>query len=291
MEQNFKITDEQMARFIAGTATEEEKNAILEYMSQSDENLDELMSIVDAVQAQRVASSAPTRKTSPAIRSVAASVAVLLLAGGAWMLLRDRGVNLESPSSNTVAMNITPVPSSDASGDDSQLTRTPSHSAAQSSSYSDLIADADPVANATPLAEKNSTSQQGTTQAANSSDGSGILMASSEAISTNPIKTEHDIVFRAPIPSEWKFGTGLTFSWNCNAPVIKLMMKPQGELEWLYLKRITSDAQEWKDGKVIVTAKEQGLLTSNSNKVMWRMEAYFNGGEKTVKEGLITIVK
>ena len=45
-----KVTDEMIARYLSGKATPEEESAVLDYMSENDGNLDDLLTITAAVE-------------------------------------------------------------------------------------------------------------------------------------------------------------------------------------------------------------------------------------------------
>lgn len=297
MEQKHIPTDEQIARFLGGTATEEEKNAVLEYMSQSDENLEEVLAIADAVQAQRSSLTSQQSTSKSVAWRIAASVAVILLAGGAWLLLRDRGVNLEATSSNTVAMNTTPVGTStpgsnatDGQTPSSDNTIVPTSNQATRQSNNTLIADAD----ADPLSAKYKSLPSDVVRTPDAAGNPSLTVASSEVVGSqiNPLKTQYDIVFREPVPETWKKGTPLTLSWNCSAQEIRLMVKPNDNSKvWIVNKKITSDSKEGKEGVFVLTKEMQDALTIENNKLLLRMEAYFNGVSKpTVVERQITVV-
>lgn len=83
------ISDEVLASFLSGMATEDEEAAVLAYMSQNDENLEDLVNIADGIKAQNESSEVkPVRRIlfmpAKTFGRVAASVAVLAVAGTVW---------------------------------------------------------------------------------------------------------------------------------------------------------------------------------------------------------------
>lgn len=222
MEQKHNITDEQIARFLNGTASEEEKEVILEYMSQSDENLDELMSIADAVQAQRAAAT-PAHKTPPLVWRIAASVAVVLIAGGVWLALRDRGVNLAPQAGNTVAMNTSTTSSNMPNAID------------ESNSGAPVV---NPIANNRPANSTNEYADAGLgrelsqqeqdlyhTQTENEIGNARIAYvraAKGGDVNVNQQdipQPDIEHVIRYNVPSEWTIGTDLLVTWEAKEGV------------------------------------------------------------------------
>lgn len=92
--QEMKMTDDILDKFLSGEATEEEKNAVMEYMTESDEHLDELMCITEALREHREVEK-PKAKPKAVYYRAAAAVAVLLVSGGLWFGL-SRGTEPET---------------------------------------------------------------------------------------------------------------------------------------------------------------------------------------------------
>lgn len=100
-----EVTDELIATYLSGNATEEEGNLVLNYMAENEEHLDDLLAVADALRVQQESTLHkhrplkesnvfhPLRKASihrfrpVAIYSVAASVVLLLIVGGIWLLV------------------------------------------------------------------------------------------------------------------------------------------------------------------------------------------------------------
>lgn len=301
MEQKHNITDEQIARFLSGTASEEEKNAILEYMSQSDENIDELMSIADAVQAQRNNHQAvkPSGNRTVAWR-IAASVAVILLAGGAWILLRDHGVDLETPSSTTVAMNTTPAPTpvpstpgtvtvTDNQGQsDNQTIKQPNNKSSNT-----LVADAGADID---LSRFQSEELHGGAQTRQTISGNeGPYMASLTTGTSGQSRPETERIVLPEVPKQWLPGTDLVIKWKTDAPKIKVMVKPQGAKYWICEREIDNtyvNPRQWVTS-ITISSKERQDYALYNNKVVWRIEATFEDGkrEPQPRNGIIDLPK
>lgn len=305
MEKKNNITDEQISSFISGTASEEEKNAVLEYVAESDENLDELMSIVEvasnyrktiqegiqtpAQHSHRVATHTVLwRKPKPRVWRVAASVAVVLVAGGLLFVFAGRGSNPET--GNQFAANTADNPtdtfvSSEEAEDLQEATKKMQQPSRPNEST--LIAKADPEKmpadsyDPLPIVNRNLSAQgQG-----------GALQASSQIASsqhtpstTNPPDTYYEI--KASVPTQWKMGDALLVSWKCNAPELKLMIRPQNSNVWMYNKTFPFE----KDS-VVISSSVQEKLAWDSDTLVWRMTVLFDNGKQSEKHGTIVVVK
>ena len=84
MENKKEITDELLDKYLSGQCTEDEEAEVLDYMAQSDENVDDLMNIVAAIEAQKKATSLATKKVTRRFIPWSAAASVLLLVGLAW---------------------------------------------------------------------------------------------------------------------------------------------------------------------------------------------------------------
>ena len=100
MENKKVISDELLAKYLSGQCTEAEEAEVLDYMSQSDENIDDLMNIVAAIEAQKKAASLATKKETRRLIPWAAAAFVLLLVGLAWFFTtRNNGMQVtQSPA-------------------------------------------------------------------------------------------------------------------------------------------------------------------------------------------------
>lgn len=300
MEQKHIPTDEQIARFLGGTATEEEKNAVLEYMSQSDENLEEVLAIADAVQAQRSSLTSQQSTSKSVAWRIAASVAVILLAGGAWLLLRDRGVDLETPSSTTVAMNTTPAPTpvpstpgtvtvTDNQGQsDNQTIKQPNNKSSNT-----LVADAGADID---LSRFQSEELHGGAQTRQTISGNeGPYMASLTTGTSGQSRPETERIVLPEVPKQWLPGTDLVIKWKTDAPKIKVMVKPQGAKYWICEREIDNtnvNPCQWVTS-ITISSKERQDYALYNNKVVWRIEATFEDGkrEPQPRNGIIDLPK
>lgn len=100
MENKKEISDELLAKYLSGQCTEAEESEVLDYMSQSDENIDDLTNIVAAIEAQKKAASLATKKETHRFIPWAAAASVLLLVGLAWFFTtRNNGMQVtQSPA-------------------------------------------------------------------------------------------------------------------------------------------------------------------------------------------------
>ena len=85
IEQGQHISDEMIVRYLSGKATSEEEAAVLDYLAESDEHLDDLLAMSAAIEDHEASSRQDhkTTKTRPLwpILSAVASVALLLIVG------------------------------------------------------------------------------------------------------------------------------------------------------------------------------------------------------------------
>ncbi len=96
------MTDEMIARYLSGKATPEEESAVLDYMSENDERVEDLLAMSAAVEQfgkQEVEQKKHVRPLWPAL-SAAASVAILI----------GVGVTLWHNSQSGIDMGVDPAP-------------------------------------------------------------------------------------------------------------------------------------------------------------------------------------
>ena len=109
MENKKEISDELLDKYLSGQCTEAEEAEVLDYMSQSDEIIDDLMNIVAAIEAQKKATSLVPKKETRRFVPWAAAASVLLLVGLAWFFTsRNNGMQMyQAPAfaeQDTIAM-------------------------------------------------------------------------------------------------------------------------------------------------------------------------------------------
>ena len=306
MEKKNIITDEQIASFLSGTATEEDQNAVLEYVAESDENLDELMSIAEAVYKHRKSMQkvrkVPTRQSHPKAKHaiiwrrpkpivwrVAASVAVVLVAGGLLFVFGGRGSNPET--GNQFAVN-TADNSTDTfvSSEEADALQEATKKMQQPSRPNEptLIAKAEPEKMPTdtydplPIVVNRELSAQGQGGALQAS--SQVASSQSTPSTTNPPDTYYEI--KASVPTQWKMGDALLVSWKCNAPELKLMIRPQNSNVWMYNKTFP-----FENDSVVISSSVQEKLAWDSDTLVWRMNVLFDNGKQSEKHGTIVVVK
>ena len=100
MENKKEISDELLDKYLSGQCTEAEEAEVLDYMSQSDENIDDLMNIVAAIEAQKKAAVLAPKKETRRFIPWSAAASVLLLLGLAWFFTtRNNGMQVtQSPA-------------------------------------------------------------------------------------------------------------------------------------------------------------------------------------------------
>ena len=100
MENKKEISDELLAKYLSGQCTEAEEAKVLDYMSQSDENIDDLTNIVAAIEAQKKAAVLAPKKETHRFIPWSAADSVLLLLGLAWFFTtRNNGMQVtQSPA-------------------------------------------------------------------------------------------------------------------------------------------------------------------------------------------------
>ena len=79
MEGNKHISDELLAKYMSGMATPEEEEAVLAYLAENDDNLDDFIHINEAVVLNNLVAANKNRKRKRIIRYVSAAAAVALL--------------------------------------------------------------------------------------------------------------------------------------------------------------------------------------------------------------------
>ena len=95
MENKKEISDELLAKYLSGQCTEAEEAEVLDYMSQSDENVDDLTNIVAAIEAQKKAAVLAPKKETRRFIPWSAAASVLLLIGLAWFFTtRNNGMQM-----------------------------------------------------------------------------------------------------------------------------------------------------------------------------------------------------
>lgn len=308
MEKKNSITDEQIVSFLSGTASEEEQNAVLEYVAESDENLDELMSIAEAVYKHRksrheklqaseqLAHQQPTakhaiiwRKPKPIVWRVAASVAVVLVAGGLLFALAGRGSNPET--GNQFAINTTENPNdtlvfSEEEEDLRDATNDIQHTSRPNEPT--LIAESAPEK---AFYDSYGPLPMSVSRHVDAKREGGALQASSQVATspqapstTNPPETYYNII--ANVPERWKMGDALHISWKCNAPELKLIIRPQNSNVWMYNKTFP-----FEQDSVVISSSVQEKLAWDSDTLVWRMTVLFDNGKQSEKHGTIVVVK
>ena len=100
MENKKEISDELLAKYLSGQCTEAEESEVLDYMSQSDENIDDLTNIVAAIETQKKTTRLATKTVTRRFIPWSAAASVLLLIGLAWFFAtRNNGMQMyQSPA-------------------------------------------------------------------------------------------------------------------------------------------------------------------------------------------------
>ena len=100
MENKKEISDELLAKYLSGQCTEAEESEVLDYMSQNDENIDDLTNIVAAIETQKKTTRLATKTVTRRFIPWSAAASVLLLIGLAWFFAtRNNGMQVtQSPA-------------------------------------------------------------------------------------------------------------------------------------------------------------------------------------------------
>lgn len=91
-----KVTDEMIARYLSGKASPEEEVVVLDYLSESDEHLEDLLAMSVAVEVNK--EEEPKRQTRPLWPAISAAACVALLIGvgiALWHNSMSNGVNVD----------------------------------------------------------------------------------------------------------------------------------------------------------------------------------------------------
>ncbi len=108
MNDKHEISDELLTKYISGQCTETEEAEVLDYMAQHDENVDDLMNIVAAIEAQKKAESLALKKKPRRYIPWAAAASVLLVVGiAALFSTRNSGVQIDQAPSFAAQDSIT----------------------------------------------------------------------------------------------------------------------------------------------------------------------------------------
>lgn len=310
MEQKQKITDEQIALFLSGIATEEDRESVYNYMSESDENLEELMLIAEAVSAQRKADAdakATVMKATPIHHRyimplhrfnhvgwrVAASVAVVLVVGSIVFALSNRGVGSSSNDGPMVAINTTPkeFPSNGDVGNADNTAIRHIHHSMKAPQSSNMLAESESSStnNGSFWDRRRSSSSKNTSTSGNSEKRN--VMASSQKKETKSSDTENslDTLTLTPhVPEQCKAGDDMVISWECSSmpQKVALEMVPNAKDGWKYQKEFPASQ---KSG--VVPSNVLSNLTIETDEIIWRMTAYSDNGRKSQeKTGIIKII-
>jgi hypothetical protein len=95
------MTDEMIARYLSGKATPEEELAVLDYMSENDEHLEDLLTMSAAIEASRQGCH-KSKKVQPLWPALSAAASVALLIGV--------GITLWHNSQSGSSVGIDPAP-------------------------------------------------------------------------------------------------------------------------------------------------------------------------------------
>ena len=95
------VTDEMIARYLSGQASPDEEAQVLDYLSESDERLDDLLAMTTA--AELFEKKSPKRQSRPLWPKITAAASIALLIGFGIAIWHNNQHGLE--------MGITPAPS------------------------------------------------------------------------------------------------------------------------------------------------------------------------------------
>lgn len=97
-----KVTDEMIARYLSGKATSEEESAVLDYMSENDEHLEDLLAMSAAIESSRLRDIKTTR-VRPLWPVISAAASVALLIGVGIAIWHNSGDNISIESAPAYA--------------------------------------------------------------------------------------------------------------------------------------------------------------------------------------------
>lgn len=225
--ETMKMTDEILNKYLNGTASEEEKNAVKEYMAESDEHLYELMSIVDAIREHQEIDNQkvkPIIKTKAVYYRVAAAVAVLLVCGGIW--LTQRNVSLSVGGQNThngeqfAQLEIPEKVPSNAIAEPTVSEPAPETLTKNDGKKSHPNTQLENHCDTNPISTTiDNNSPHEVIRMYNPREGESRLMAASTIIESRTAEEVSDTVFlKAIIPYTWNDSENLEISWTSNSP-------------------------------------------------------------------------
>ncbi|MBQ6069588.1 MAG: hypothetical protein IJK84_08805 [Bacteroidales bacterium] len=105
------VSDETIARYLNGTATPQEMEAVLAYLSEQDERVDDLLAMTAAV--EQFAPHKPKKRLRPLWPAISAAASVALIIGIGFSLwhgnMSTSGIAVESAPSYAEIDSITPT--------------------------------------------------------------------------------------------------------------------------------------------------------------------------------------
>ena len=309
MEQNEKITDELIAKYISGKTTEEEDRIIHDYLAHHPEFANDLLDIATALRRQRKHDEA-TRQVDqkqpqeaqrvPLIRrrtfyAIAASVAALIVFGLLFFkpfAQNDSEQTLadaDTESTNTAPQNEGEVddlnktdintidfqPGEPLLADNQEAVTTP----IQGSPIQPQLEEPS-LANNTVT----STPQQQEVTQPNDNASTMAALTTSEDYS-NLISQKDAIFVTDSIPVEWDPNKDLVLKWTCNTPLLILEFSTDHGSTW----KTPYDVSGQNNFKI----RSRRLLDfsfDNPQGFQWRMTAQYNDG-KLVRQGTVSFVE
>ena len=300
MEQNEKITDELIAKYISGKTTEEEDRIIHDYHAHHPEFANDLLDIATALRRQRKHDEA-TRQVDqkqpqeaqqvPLIRrrtfyAIAASVAALIVFGLLFfkpfaqndseqtLADADTEITNNSPSNNGEGndLNPTDITAVDLQSEEVLLADNQEPAGQTTENHSDLQPDQ-------PLLADNTNPQQ------QSDESEAPIMASMTVNEDNSnAPSLENAVFSTDIPTACNPDSALVLKWSCNAP--KLVIEISYGEGKLWEKTYNNSINQMTLG----SRRLDGFRIYSPQGFNWKMTAYYRDGTRS-EEGFVRFIK
>lgn len=224
-----EVTEELIAKYLSGNTTEEEEALVLDYMGENEEHLDDLLTSVDALREQRKSEMA-ARRRPVAIYSAAASVAILLVAGGIWLL---KGGSANEAGEQTAWLYPQMASSQQTEQYGNPDEREFECCIIQERPAPDGVKNRPAIRGKAPVEKRQdamvdiwegvkSFSSDEELFADERSAKQPMYMAASIQSETKAATKNSSVSFRCNIPDKWPEGDSLRISWETNAPGVKI---------------------------------------------------------------------
>lgn len=287
MEKKEMITDEELAQYFSGNTPAEEEQEILDKITNSDWETDDLIAIATALKKQKEAEQ-PKPKTM--YYRVAAAIALLVVAGGVVFRItkmQDSDQELIAMNNTTQGMSVNPTEVHEIIEENSsdmqqvkQHYREDHNNATNSTQPKKRLLF--PSYHQSPIIRNN-------TSLGNGEGGTTYQAAYSHSVGEDqPSDVQHvSNILKCSFADEWHKGKTFMFTWESNAVSVELRLKPTMSNEWNYKKKYPAEQRmDTLSSALWDTYRSQGLSLD------WEMKAHYEeSGQTMLRKGTIYLRK